>query len=793
LAEIFISYTSSDRDWAFWIAQELEAVGHVPHVHEWEVSGGGDIAAWMEERHHNADQILCVVSRTYLTKPYSSWERRAGQWATDRPNFVLPVFVEACEAPTLLAHIKRCDLYQVDEDEARARLKAFLVPAAKPSGPMLFPGSKSSSPGSNTREPAAFPGRPSSGSTNLALSNIPIAVPRHFLGRDDDLAAINTALKSQDGRAAITTLHGMRGVGKSTLAAAYAERHRNDYGATWWIRAQTEPTMRADLVALGVRLNWVAADGKEEPAVATVMERIVLEGDGILLIYDNAINVDGLKPYLPRGGRSQVLVTSNAHAWRGVASPVEIKLWPRKIGADYLIARTGRAGERAAAEALSEALGGLPLAHEQAAAYCERLELPLAEYQTRFETTPTRMLDDERDAPAEYHDRTTVAKTFALAIDEAAKLHRAAEPLIVCAALLAPEPIPLFLFAEAREKFGESLVPALCGDGLDEAVAALRSFALVDREIIADERNLTITTDCIRLHRLVRQVAAARRDSKSQEAMQRELVAILTTVYPEEVFSDARTWPKARRLDAIALALVNGIGLESEGKTAEQISYLLDRLASYRQSALAALDQAKLLFERALRIDENLYGSNDPRTVQGVNNLGLLLQYQGDLGSAQTLLERALATKEQIFGSEHAEIVSGLNNLASLSYAQGNLAKARSLQERALPICEKAFGSESHYTATILNTLAGVLKAQGEFEAARLLFERALAIREKVFGHEHLQTARTLYHLAMLSADRGNTSDARSLYQRAQLTFEKVLGVDHPETKAVKYDLTQLD
>jgi hypothetical protein len=92
------------------------------------------------------------------------------------------------------------------------------------------------------------------------------------------------------------------------------------------------------------------------------------EGEGILLIYDNAIDADSLRPYLPRGDAAKVLVTSNAHGWRGVAAPVEIRLWPKEIGADYLIARTGRERERAAAESLSEALGGLPLAHEQAAA-----------------------------------------------------------------------------------------------------------------------------------------------------------------------------------------------------------------------------------------------------------------------------------------------------------------------------------------------------------------------------------------------------------------------------------------
>jgi hypothetical protein len=41
MADIFVSYTSSDRDWAFWIEHELD-LGHRPHIHEWELSGGAD-------------------------------------------------------------------------------------------------------------------------------------------------------------------------------------------------------------------------------------------------------------------------------------------------------------------------------------------------------------------------------------------------------------------------------------------------------------------------------------------------------------------------------------------------------------------------------------------------------------------------------------------------------------------------------------------------------------------------------------------------------------------------------
>ena len=218
-----------------------------------------------------------------------------------------------------------------------------------------------------------------------------------------------------------------------------------DYRATWWVRAQTADSMRADLVSLGVRLGWVAADEKEEPALERVMERLRHEGEGLLLIYDNAIDADALKPFLPKGGAARVLVTSNAPDWRGIAAPVELKLWPKDIGADYLIARTGRDAERADAEALSEALGGLPLAHEQAAAYCERLGVSFADYASASRRRRSAARRRQGRA-ADYHDRLTVAKTFALAIDEAAKLHPAAEPLIYYAALLAPEPIPCSCF-----------------------------------------------------------------------------------------------------------------------------------------------------------------------------------------------------------------------------------------------------------------------------------------------------------------------------------------------------------
>jgi hypothetical protein len=257
MAAIFVSYTSSDRDWAFWIGNELTTLGHTPHIHDWEIKGSDDIYGWMEQHHDAANHVLCVISDDYLKAPYSTLERHAALWqaAKKRPGFVLLVVVKPCKLPTLSDHLRRCELFGAPEEAARLRFQEFMEQRGAPMD-------------------IAFPGKV------FAVSNIPIREPEHFMGRDDTLAEIETKLKRNEGRVAITALHGLRGVGKTTLAAVYAERHRSDYRATWWIRAETEAGLRADVVALGVRLGWVGADDNEEWAVEAVMGTAAPRGRG---------------------------------------------------------------------------------------------------------------------------------------------------------------------------------------------------------------------------------------------------------------------------------------------------------------------------------------------------------------------------------------------------------------------------------------------------------------------------------------------------------------------------------
>src|SRR5271165_6274975 len=157
-------------------------------------SGGDDIYAWTEARHDAADHVLCVVSDDYLneTNFYSQLERRAALWqaAGKRPGFVLLVVVKPCRLPTLSDHYRHCELFGVPEDAARLRFREFMQKREAP-------------------ETITFPGKV------VAVSNIPIRVPTHFMGREEPLAVIEAGLGRDEGRVAITALHGLRGVGKT--------------------------------------------------------------------------------------------------------------------------------------------------------------------------------------------------------------------------------------------------------------------------------------------------------------------------------------------------------------------------------------------------------------------------------------------------------------------------------------------------------------------------------------------------------------------------------------------------
>jgi Tfp pilus assembly protein PilF len=75
---------------------------------------------------------------------------------------------------------------------------------------------------------------------------------------------------------------------------------------------------------------------------------------------------------------------------------------------------------------------------------------------------------------------------------------------------------------------------------------------------------------------------------------------------------------------------------------------------------------SRATFERALAIDEAVYGPEHPSVGRDVNNLGLVLAELGDLAGARAAFERALAIDEAVYGLDHPMTRLVAHNLAQL-------------------------------------------------------------------------------------------------------------------------------
>ena len=90
------------------------------------------------------------------------------------------------------------------------------------------------------------------------LVNLPRRT-RTFVGRSEELARLEEALRGGNG-VVVSAVHGLGGVGKSTLAAHYAltQAGRRDAARpnpVWWINADSGQAVRSGLAGLAVALQ----------------------------------------------------------------------------------------------------------------------------------------------------------------------------------------------------------------------------------------------------------------------------------------------------------------------------------------------------------------------------------------------------------------------------------------------------------------------------------------------------------------------------------------------------------
>lgn len=149
------------------------------------------------------------------------------------------------------------------------------------------------------------------------------------------------------------------------------------------------------------------------------------------------------------------------------------------------------------------------------------------------------------------------------------------------------------------------------------------------------------------------------------------------------------------------------------------------------------LDEAKVLYERALEIDETRLGPDDPRLATLLMGLGIVHKLQGEPSEALALYLRALAIQEAKLEPNHPSILAAVNNIASTHLVLDDPKSAKDMAQRLLSVSEE----RDDYTARATFLLARAHLAAGE---------QAPALRR---GQEALRLHRNLPELAEDLAD----------------------------------------
>lgn len=663
--------------------------------------------------------------------------------------------------------------------------------------------------------------------------NIPYRQNPFFTGREDILARLNDARTSEQ---SVTSPHfqaqaicGLGGVGKTQTAVEYAYRYRNQYQAVLWVRAETRELLASDFANLAWLLNLPEKNEPEQHQVIQAVKAWLAALSRWLLIFDNADDLQVINEFMPSPYSGQLLLTTRTGITGKLAQSISLDTMDPEVGAYFLLRRARMIELPSAREdissevfsqaiAISQMLGGLPLALDQAGAYIEETGCGLQDYIDRYQAQHGKLLQ-WRGEFAEDHP-APVATTWALAFDKIFQANPFAIELLRLCAFLAPDTIPEEIFSVAAPDLGPALQPLTVDPyKLDVVFKELLKFSLIRRD--ASTKTLTI-------HRLVQTILKDRMDQEIQRLWAERTVRAINRVFPEVEFT---SWPQCQRYLAhaqIAAQLIKQWEMQFPeairlldrcGQYLYQRAQYADAETLYRQALeireqvlgpehldvaislrnLTTLywDQGKFvqaepLFLRSLSIREQVLGPHHPDVAASLNDLAMLYKAQDRYNQAEPLFLRALAIRNSALDPEHLDIATTLNNLAMLYFNQERFVEAEPLFLRGFSISQRVLGPEHPQVASCLNYLAGLYHVLARYTEAEALFLRALSIRETALGPEHPDVATSLNNLALLYSDLDDFSKSEPLFLRAINIYEKVLSPQHPSVATVLNNLALL-
>ncbi|MET0496014.1 MAG: tetratricopeptide repeat protein [Actinoplanes sp.] len=669
-------------------------------------------------------------------------------------------------------------------------------------------------------------------------------VPRQcvsFVLRRRPIRALRKGLR-RAGHPPVVILAGVRGSGKTELAAAHAHRRARQGRVVWWVDASTPERLTIGLRRAAGSAGVVAADMPATEVTRAVRDWLRDTDSRWLLVLDDAADPDAAAALLPGTGRGEVLVTTSVRGFAAIGAVVDVDVFTEAEALDCLRGLTGLADDSGARD-LARALGGLPLALAQAGALMRAQRISYATLLARLANAePETVLTG---TPGDRYERGC-AEVIGLSLRHAADTEptNLAGPIVDVLSLL-PSPSPRWLLAKlssgdasvADQALGHLSDHCLVTLSVDEGHVAMHGLiAWVHRERL--RRRGALDAAVAWLAGRLRVVADDLTDDDGvyhylAADMRDPVAAIVDAAADVDIDDAARTDIDALREWHVASL----IALNAYADAADTAESLVRDRTALRGAIDPSVVEARAMWGEALmsigRSELSLqvfrdtvaaltqkHGKQHPATMTATAQLGEALLNSGSMPEGLRTLVTVLRRKERRLGRRHPDTVAtrsvlgmwyvhierpndavlllsenlrhrpdsidDLGWLAVAHCAAGEPDEAVTLAEQAMTACDD--GSRA---LPIRRLLARTYLWADRVPDAVRVFEAVHADSESHYTPVHPVTIAASIGLAEAYQSAGRYRDARSMLAGALAAASVYYGPIHREVSRVRHLLME--
>ncbi|MFF3500057.1 FxSxx-COOH system tetratricopeptide repeat protein [Streptomyces sp. NPDC003247] len=581
------------------------------------------------------------------------------------------------------------------------------------------------------------------------------APPRNpaFTGRGKELDALHQRLTTEGSAAVLPeALHGLGGVGKTQIAVEYVYRHSDEYDVVWWISAEHPEQIRQSLARLGAVLG-VETGGEQKITIAAVLGALRMGRPyrRWLLVFDNAEHPETVRQFFPTGGTGRILVTSRNAQWGRIAQTVDIDVFTPEESIE-LLARRGPELEHPQAARVAEALGNLPLALEQAAAWLSETGMPVDEYLQIFEDERAD-LDSQRGellaagVPVDYPE--PVAAAWNMSLGRLAERHAGAHQLLQVCSFFAPEPIARRIFTGVRGVELPAELTEVLRDPvkLGQAIREINRFSLI---------RINHRDNTIQMHRLVRAVLVGRMSPQEQADMRHAAHVLLANYDPGDVVSV--NWPRYSEL------MVHARFSRAQECDDGWVRDMVRNIIRYLHGSGDHLTCVEYGREVVQAWTERL-GENDLQTLTVAATLGHALRTLGDYREASELNDNSLRLLRESVGEDHPNTLAAVGAVSENAQIRGDFARSVELEEDRWRRAVREFGDNDPTTLAAANDYALALRLVGDYAEALRIDTQARDAAVQLLGYDALLPLLLTNNLSIDIRENGDYIGSRRMQE----------------------------